>query len=105
MPDMVPFDGEAADLAVGFLQRTPFAPSLHHAPKPEVMDPLPPINKRGGRTVGPEGWRTVYSVMVTEGECAQRSGGVSGVSRYQLPLGRPEGCVQGWPRLKDSRWR
>ncbi|BEI88130.1 uncharacterized protein CcaverHIS019_0108480 [Cutaneotrichosporon cavernicola] len=69
MPDMVPFDGEAATMALGFLHRVPFAPSLHHAPKPEVMDPIPPINKRGGRTVGPEGWRSVYSVVVTEDMC------------------------------------
>lgn len=72
---MVPFDGENAAMALSFLHRVPFAPELHHAPVPELMDPMPPINKKGGRSVGPEGWRTVYSLVVTEGEWWLLEGG------------------------------
>jgi acyl-coenzyme A thioesterase 13 len=68
MPDMIPFDGDAAARALGILQNVPFAGGLHRAPKAEVMDPIPPINAKGGRSIPPEGWRSVYSVVVTEGE-------------------------------------
>lgn len=68
---MIPFTPEAKAMAEGFLHTVPFASELHHAPVPELMEPLPPINKRGGRTVPPEGWKTVYSMVVTQGEfCA-----------------------------------
>lgn len=68
MPDMVPFDGENAQMAQSFLARSQFAPELSLAAKPELMDPMPPINKKGGRTIGPEGWKTVYSLVVTDSE-------------------------------------
>jgi acyl-coenzyme A thioesterase 13 len=65
MPDMIPFDGEARRTALGLLGMVRFARDLHAAPVPEVMDPLPPVNARGGRSVPPEGWRSVYSVVIT----------------------------------------
>lgn len=69
---MIPFTGDAAATALDLLGMVRFARDLHSAPVPERMDPIPPINKRGGRNVPPEGWRSVYSVVITEGESAQR---------------------------------
>ncbi|KLT42251.1 hypothetical protein CC85DRAFT_285655 [Cutaneotrichosporon oleaginosum] len=33
------------------------------------MDPIPPVNAKGGRTIPADGWRTIYSLVVTEDMC------------------------------------
>lgn len=64
---MIPFTEDAADMAMGFLDHIPWGSHMHHTIKPVEMDPVPEINAKGGRTIPPQGWHTVYSVVVTEG--------------------------------------
>ncbi|BEI88128.1 uncharacterized protein CcaverHIS019_0108460 [Cutaneotrichosporon cavernicola] len=66
---MIPFTPEAATTALNLLRMVRFARDLHAAPVPEMMDPIPPLNKRGGRNLAPEGWASVYSVIITQDMC------------------------------------
>jgi acyl-coenzyme A thioesterase 13 len=68
MTAMIPFDGEAGEWAAGFLGRSAWGSILAEAVKPYEMDPIPPLNAKGGRTVPNEGWKSVYEVMVLPGE-------------------------------------
>ncbi|GMK54837.1 hypothetical protein CspeluHIS016_0114230 [Cutaneotrichosporon spelunceum] len=66
---MIPFTPDAAETALSLLRMVRFAQDLHAAPVPELMDPIPPLNTRGGRSLGPEGWRSMYSVVITDDMC------------------------------------
>ncbi|GMK54838.1 hypothetical protein CspeluHIS016_0114240 [Cutaneotrichosporon spelunceum] len=69
MQPSVPFTPADVQRSLGILRDVGFANSVHRAPVAIAMDPLPPVNARGGRTVPPEGWRAVYMVVVGEDMC------------------------------------
>jgi acyl-coenzyme A thioesterase 13 len=69
---MIPFDGEHGEMAHGFVSRCLWGSVLGDATTPVSMDPLPPINAKGGRTIPPEGWKSVYAIEVLPGECDLR---------------------------------
>ncbi|BEJ11405.1 hypothetical protein CspHIS471_0108270 [Cutaneotrichosporon sp. HIS471] len=69
MQGMIPFTADDVQRSLGILYNVGFANSVHRAPVAIGMDPLPPLNARGGRTVPPEGWKAIYSVLVGEDMC------------------------------------
>jgi len=65
---MIPFDGETGEMAHGFLSRSLWGSVLAEATRPAEMEPLPPVNAKGGRTIPPEGWKSTYAIEVLPSE-------------------------------------
>ncbi|TXT13240.1 hypothetical protein VHUM_00607 [Vanrija humicola] len=62
---MRPFTPEEAESALFFAERPPWGSELRGNIKAEYCDPMPPLNAKGGRDA--EGWRCVFSAVITEG--------------------------------------